>query len=148
MRRARPLVFFLMLMAVAATGSAHPVPFSYLDLHLETSGAHPGVSGSLTVHVYDAAHELGVTPMERLLDPAVAGARAAALESMLQSRLALAADGRSLAITWGAVEVLAGKQSLRFPFTAGPEIPAQISLTATLFPYDPQHQTFVNVYEG
>jgi hydrogenase/urease accessory protein HupE len=150
MRRATPIAFltFLLLIAVAATSSAHPVPFSYLDLHLDASGPHPGVSGSLTVHIFDAAHELGVTPMERLLDPSVAASRAPALEALMQSRLALAAGRRPLAIAWGAVQVLADKQSLRFPFTAGSATPAQLTVTAGLFPYDPQHQTFVNVYEG
>jgi hypothetical protein len=42
--------------------------------------------------------------------------------------------------------VLADKQSLRLPFTL-PGRPSALHVSALIFPYDPQHQTFVNVYE-
>src|SRR4051812_18794939 len=76
----------LVLVASVAPAAAHPVPFSYLDLRLEASGT----SGVLTVHVFDAAHDLGVDAPERLLDPAVAAARAAALQSLMAQRLSIA----------------------------------------------------------
>ncbi len=54
-----------LLVGVAAPAAAHPVPFSYLDIRIE-----PGaINLTLVVHVFDAAHELGVDPPERLLDP-------------------------------------------------------------------------------
>src|SRR5262249_10612176 len=57
--------------------------------------------------------------------------------------------GRSLTIVWGTLDVLPDKQSLRLPFTidTGGKAPAAIAVTAVLFPYDPRHQTFVNIYE-
>lgn len=130
------------LLACAVPAAAHPVPFSYLDVRLDAGG----LRGTLTVHVFDAAHELGVDPPDRLLDPAVASARAAGLESLLGSRLTLAGAGRPLDIAWGPIEVLADKQSLRLPFSATVR-PAMVRIRAALFPYDPKHQTFVNVYE-
>src|SRR5262249_36803080 len=58
------------------------------------------------------------------------------------------------AIAWAPVEVLPDRQSLRLPFTVTPgssrghpPSPSRWTLTSALFPYDPKHQTFVNVYE-
>jgi hydrogenase/urease accessory protein HupE len=151
------LLFVLALVPVPA--AAHPVPFSYLDLRLN-SGAGQAISGTLTVHVFDAAHELGVDPPETLLAPGVAAGRAGALEALLGSRLTLAADGHPLDVAWGPIEVLTDKQSLRLPFVVSPEAskgaayvrstvaPGRVNLSAALFPYDPNHQTFVNVYDA
>ena len=52
---ARALIAIALLLC-AAPASAHPAPFSYLDLHLNANG----VSGTLVVHDLDAAHDLGV----------------------------------------------------------------------------------------
>ena len=60
---------------------AHTVPFSYLDIHIESSA----VSGTLILHDFDVAHELGLTP-DALLEPGVvAGKRAAPLRSVWPS---------------------------------------------------------------
>jgi hydrogenase/urease accessory protein HupE len=131
----------------AASAAAHPVPFSYLDLRLDPN-APQTVSGTLTVHVFDAAHELAIDPPERLLTGDAAASRAAALEGLLTRRLAVEADGRPLAVAWGPIDVLADKQSLRLPFTvSGAKMPGRLNVSAALFPYDPNHQTFVNIYE-
>jgi len=139
----RRLALLLVLVALAVPASAHPVPFSYLDVRLDGAG----VSGTLTVHVFDAAHDLGVDPPERLLDPAVAAPRGASLSALMASRLTIEADGRPVRIRWGVIDVLADKQSLRLPFQTDATHVATLRLSAALFPYDPRHQTFVNVYE-
>ncbi len=139
----RRLGLLLALLAFALPASAHPVPFSYLDIRIDATGAR----GTLTVHIFDAAHDLGVDPPARLLEPAVAAERGPALARMLAARLSLADRGRPLTVTWGAVEVLLDRQSLRLPFTLASGRPAVLAVGARLFPYDPQHQTFVNVYE-
>src|SRR5213592_4831253 len=109
----RALAWLLVLLGCALPASAHPVPFSYLDLRV---GAN-GLTGAVTVHVFDAAHDLSIDPPERLLDASVASARAAALQSLLASRLSLAAGDEPLQIVWGPLEVLSDRQSLRLPFT-------------------------------
>jgi hydrogenase/urease accessory protein HupE len=140
------------LIYAPAPAAAHPVPFSYLDLRLDADG----IAGTLTVHVFDAAHELSIDPAERLLEASVVSTRAAALQSLLASRLSIAAGDDPVRLTWGAIEVLPAKQSLRLPFTGvrpGSNRgqtrvrPPMVRLDAALFPYDPKHQTFVNVYE-
>jgi hydrogenase/urease accessory protein HupE len=143
-----PPLLLALLIAGAAPVAAHPVPFSYLDLRLD-SGAPQAVSGTLTVHVFDAAHELSIDPSERLLMPGAASARAATLETLLGSRLALTVDGKPMAVSWGPPDVLPDKQSLRLPFVVpGARMPGRLTLSASLFPYDPNHQTFVNIYEA
>lgn len=155
-------ILLIALLAFAAPLSAHPVPFSYLDIRVGASG----VEGTLTVHVFDAAHDLGVDPPGQLLDGAVAAQKAGFLEQMLAGRLRFLSDDRPLRIAWGPIEALPDTQSLRLPFTltegssrgqppsplrgsadAPAGRPSALAVTALLFPYDPQHQTFVNVYE-
>ena len=125
--------------------SAHPVPFSFLDLQLR-----PGmVEISLVAHIFDIAHDIGLAPIERLLEPAVAAQRADAIRKLLASRLEIAADGRVLAGVWSTPEILKDRQSLRFtvryPVDA---MPGMVTANTVMFPYDPVHQTFVNVYEN
>jgi hypothetical protein len=131
------------LCLVAATAAAHPAPFSYLDLHLDSSG----VIGTLVVHDLDAAHDLGVPNADSLLDPATAARYRDALVALLGPRLGLVLDGRPETITWGAIEVVPDRQSLRVGFTVSRSRPGHIGIHAYLFPYDPVHQTFINVYE-
>ena len=77
------------------------------------------------------------------------GQHSAALANLLAASFTVTADGRTLTPQWSAVEVVADRQSLRFPLRyplAAP--PGRLGVTAVMFPYDPQHQTFLNIYEG
>lgn len=123
--------------------AAHPAPFSYLDLRLDAGG----VSGTLVVHDLDAAHDLDVASADSLLDPAVAARYRDALVALLTPRVGLTFDGRPVSMDWGALDVVPDRQSLRLAFTVGGGRPAQVGLRAFVFPYDPIHQTFVNIYE-
>jgi hydrogenase/urease accessory protein HupE len=133
------------LLAVAAPASAHPVPFSYLDLRIQ-----PGtIEGTLVVHGFDVAHDLKIDSAERLLDPAVLSRVGAAIVRLLAPRLEVTAGGRVLTVAWSGPEVLLDRQSLalhlRFPLDRAP---GTLVVSASLFPYYPTHQTFVNIYEG
>jgi len=133
------------LLLLTRPAAAHPVPFSYLDLRIDETT----VEGMLVVHIFDAAHDLAVEPAERLLDPNVASAQSRALAALLSSRFTVSADGRPLTPRWSEAQVVADRQSLRFalrfPLATRPGV---LSVTARMFPYDPQHQTFLNIYEG
>jgi hydrogenase/urease accessory protein HupE len=124
--------------------AGHPAPFSYLDLRLDSSG----LRGSLVIHDFDAAHELGLEPPTVLLDPQVAADHRAKLLEILASRLRITADGRTLTPTWGALDVLPERQSLRLAVQFDRTPPGMIQIDTTLFPYDQNHQTFINIYEG
>jgi len=134
------LVLFLALGLVASPVFAHPVPFSYLDLHLPAS-ASGDLDGSLVVHIFDAAHELGVEPPERLLDSSVLASRAPALTALLAQRITIAIDGVVVSPEWSTVDVLAERQSLRLGLRRRVDrAPGTVAVSAALFPYDPNHQ--------
>jgi hydrogenase/urease accessory protein HupE len=130
--------------ATAAPLLAHPAPFSYLDVRLDGRA----LEVTVVVHVLDVAHELGV-PERPLLEPAGLAPHVAALTALVQTRLQLIADGRAVgAGAWSPPEPVADRDGLRLRVRyALPEPPGQLAIAAHLFPYDPQHQTFVNLYE-
>lgn len=141
--RAGLLVLVVLIHAAAGTAAAHPAPFSYLDVRVDASGVH----GSLIVHDFDVAYELGLPAPDALLDPATARAHRARLVALVTERLTLLVDGAPVAIDWGAIDALPDRQSLWLPFRAGDARAARLTVEARLFPYDPLHQTFVNVHE-
>jgi hydrogenase/urease accessory protein HupE len=122
---------------------AHPAPFSYLDLRLSASG----VDGSLTLHDFDVAHDVGVDRPETLRDAAVAGKFRDQLNRLMESRLILLLDGEPATLTWTGFETLPERESLRLTFHAADRRPAALRVRAEIFPYDPVHQTFINIYE-
>jgi hydrogenase/urease accessory protein HupE len=135
--------FVLIGVLAPLTATAHPAPFSYLDLRLNRSG----ITGTLVVHDLDAAHDLGLKDAATLLDPAVAAGYRDALVALLSPRVTLLFDGRPVAIRWGAIDVVPDRQSVRLAFTVDGGVPGRTAIQAYVFPYDPIHQTFVNLYE-
>ena len=144
----RPFVGLLLLLALSAgvpEARAHPAPFSYLDLHLDAQRT----GGVLVIHDFDAAYELQLEDPQALLEPSVARARAGELLAVVAQRLRIVADGEPAALQWHPVEVLPQRQSLSFAFTlALAARPSHLEIDTILFPYDPVHQTFINVYEA
>ena len=139
----RPVVIALAVVLVGeAVVAAHPAPFSYLDLQIGDAA----IDGALVIHIIDAAHELGITPAERLLDPGVAAANRDRITSFVTPRLVLRADA-PLTIEWGAIDTIPDRQALRLRFTIHAARPGTLGIHALMFPYDSLHQTFVNVYE-
>src|SRR5665213_338544 len=145
MKRAILGLLTLCALAIAAPVAAHPVPFSYLDVQLQPAE----VDVSLVAHIFDLAHDLQIAPAERLLDPQLVAGRAKAMQAMLAPRLELFADGRMLTPEWTSTDILQDRQSLRFHVRyAVTSTPGTIAVNTVMFPYDPMHQTFVNMYEG
>jgi hydrogenase/urease accessory protein HupE len=138
------MVFLVLALCVVSTCRAHPAPFSVLDVYLEEAG----LRGVLTLHDFDAAHELGLPDPDALLDASLAQSQRAKLLEIVSPRLRWRVDGVSLAPRWGAITVLGDQHSLRMSFDFGSSVPGRVDLEALLFPYDRQHQTFVNVYEA
>jgi hydrogenase/urease accessory protein HupE len=132
-------------LAHATPASAHPVPFSYLDLDWRPGVVH----GTLVVHILDVAHDLGIEPAERLLDPGVAAAFERRIGDLIARRLALTLDGRRATAAWSGIEVLADRDALRLGVEIVLDAPAgHLAVEGRLFPYDSNHRTFVNVFEG
>jgi len=139
----RLLCSCLLVLAIARGASAHPVPFSFLDLQRTASG----IEASLILHDFDLAHDLGITPPERLHDPSFLAERAASIRALLTARLQIFGDGKALTPEWGDPEVLVDRQAVRFQLRFPGAAPGIIGISAAIFPYDPMHQTFVNIYE-
>src|SRR5262245_31174542 len=137
--------FLLVLMLAAQPAFGHPVPFSYLDLQLQRKT----IDASLVLHIYDVAHDIGVVPMERLLDAAELAKHEASIRALVAERLNIEVDGRKVTGPWLPPEIIAERQSLRlrWQFSADAD-PRTVAVETVMFPYDPAHQTFVNVYES
>jgi hydrogenase/urease accessory protein HupE len=141
----RLLLSSVLVLTAASSADAHPVPFSYVDLKI----GGDAIDGTLVAHIFDVAHDLGVEPAERLLDSAFLQQRAQAAIALVAPRLTVSADGRPLAASWSGVEPVADRQSIRFHVRYALGAPAgTVTVAAVMFPYDPIHQTFVNIYEG
>jgi len=142
-------------LAAPAPVSAHPAPFSYVDVAL----GDRTVDLTVVAHVFDLAHDLNVDSM-RLLDRTFVEANAAALDALLRTRFQIDADGQPLAChASSGVDVMDARQSLAFHFACSAARPAgtgagaraetigALMVRAVVFPYDPAHQTFLNIYE-
>jgi hydrogenase/urease accessory protein HupE len=140
----RSVVLTGLLLCAAQRAGAHPVPFSYLDVRVESSR----ITGSLVAHVIDVAHEIGVDPPERLLSGPEADAARPRIEAMLSPRLALIVDGHPTAIAWTGLAIVSDRDALRLTFEIPLRAPAGVvTVRCALFAYDPNHQTFLNVYD-
>ena len=134
-------------LAGAPMAGAHPAPFSFVDVRVQASILHlEGV-----VHSFDVAYELGVQPPNRVLEPGGLGSRGPQLVALVGDRLRISIDGEPLTLPedgWSAPEPMAERQSvsLRTEVDLG-RAPGRIAISAQMFPYDPQHQTFINVYD-
>jgi hydrogenase/urease accessory protein HupE len=124
------------------TAAAHPAPFSYIDIRL----APGAITGRLVVHDLDVVHDLGLGSVD-----ALAGAldqQAAPLVALLQPRFRLRADGRDVPWTATAVRRVQDQDAVEVLWSARSSIPGRLVVEAAMFPYDSNHQTFLNVYEG
>src|SRR5689334_12960602 len=105
-------VALIWVIASSNPAQAHPVPYSYIDIQLR-----PDVLEiSLVAHIYDLAHDLNVTPMERLLDPAEVSRRGDAIRRLISSRAGFEINGAPVTPTWGEPEALTERQSIRLQF--------------------------------
>ena len=134
------------LIGTCAYAGAHPVPFSYIDIRPE-----PGLlEVTIVVHTFDLAHDLNVQPPETLLSQDTLKVQSGAVATLLRDRLRIVADGAEMgAAEWSPPEPLSDRQSIRVRGRYALERPAgRIDVRALMFPYDPQHKTFLNFYES
>ena len=143
-RLTRALIVCVIAIAVAWPALAHPAPFSYLDVRL--SG--PAIEGTLVLHDLDVAHELKLATSDALLDPATLPRYAPAITNLVLERLRMNADGRDVKWEIAAVRALPDRTAIEVAYRVplGSAV-GRLTIHAALFPYDPVHQTFVNVYE-
>ena len=141
----RSLTALAWLVATCAPIYAHPVPFSYIDLRIQPTA----LELTLVAHTFDLAHDLKIQPPERLLESDTLNAQRSAITRLFDDRLKVAADGAAPAAwTWSTPEPVSDRQSIRIRASHELVQPAgRIDVAALIFPYDPQHKTFLNMYE-
>jgi hypothetical protein len=139
----RSLLVMAALFCGGTPASAHPAPFSYLDIVFRNGG----IEGTLVIHVIDAAHDLDITPFERLMENEVAESSRQRVADLLSPRIDLRTD-RRLTIQWVSLEVLREDSALRLKYRIPDVTTGALTIDTNLFPYDPQHQTFINIYEA
>ena len=135
--------FAFVLLLFAGPSWAHPVPFSYLDVRLSAGS----VEGTLILHDFDVAHDLGLATTDPLLDPATLRQYGPRVTQVTSERLMLVADGVIVPLAFTAVRPLPERTSVELSWRAAVKSPGHLVIHASMFPYDPNHQTFVNVYE-
>ncbi len=139
--RAIPAVAALALMVATGTARAHDAPYSFLDLHL----AATGVEGRVMAHVVDLAHEAGFANPESLLVPGVAERARGRLQEVMARHLPLTLDGAPLRPLWRTIDRIPERKLLVFTFDS-PGRAHAVALNGPLFPYDPLHETYLNLY--
>src|SRR5688500_7575396 len=102
----------LLILFMAAPASAHPVPFSYLDLEVSDQA----VEGRIRVHLVDLAPVLGLADPHALLDGHVQVAYQAQIERYLASRIAFENGGFARA-QWSPAAVVDQNEALELAFT-------------------------------
>ncbi len=127
------------------SASAHPAPFSFVDIRIQSTT----LQFEAVVHAFDVAYELGIQPPDRVMNPGGLGTRGARLAELLRERLRVTVDGDLLDIeSWSDPELLPERQAVslraRVQLERGP---GGVDVSATLFPYDQAHQTFLNFYD-
>ena len=137
-------VIVLHVSLLAQSAVAHPAPFSYLDLNLRDGH----IQATLVVHAIDFAYELGIEDPVQLLQQEQVEMERTNLFNLLRDRLTLRVDNHLVPFDAGQVAVLPSRQSvqLSMQYELNDE-PGHIAVQALLFPYDPNHLTFLNVYE-
>jgi hypothetical protein len=123
--------------------SPHPAPFSFLDLVIRDRG----IEGTLVLHVVDVAHELRIEPADRLLDPRELEAARSRLIALMDARMRIRTEG-SGPTTWLGIEPSTDRHAVLLEFRVPSDRPGSVAIFTRMFPYDPVHQTFINIYEG
>jgi hypothetical protein len=130
------------LVGSAHVASAHPAPFSFLDLVVRDEA----VDAILVLHVVDVAHDLGIQPEDRLLDPAEAARLRDRVVDLIRPRLQIQTDTGST-FRWLSLEPAPDRHAVVLRFRLEGPRPGVLRIRTHMFPYDPVHQTFINIYE-
>src|SRR6476660_6872896 len=142
--RIRRLSAVLGLLLVPIAVSAHPAPFSYVDLQV----TRDGIDAAVVMHAFDIAHDLGLSSEDRVFDADFVQNNGAKLTAMVMSRFSLTVKGTEMTPTPVDVSVVPDRRGARVRLHYTASNPAVLQIHCSLFPYDPSHQTFLNIYEG
>ncbi len=139
------MAVLLVFVSVAMPALAHDTPFSYVDLHLSSTG----VEATLEAPAADFAHYLPKVEPDMLLTNTGAEANKTLMFALLKERFHLSADDNLLTMELRGVTTAKERKNVRFDLAfAWKGLPKTLTVQSRLFPYDPRHTTYLNIYEG
>lgn len=122
---------------------AHMLPLSQVELRADDRG----LEARIEAPAVDFAHDLPDVTPDILLTPAGADGHKDELFAILATRLILEADGQTLKPALREIKPMAEQKMvrlrLRYLWSKPPDL---LRVHCRLFPYDPRHQTFLNIY--
>jgi len=130
------------LLMSARSLSAHPAPFSFVDIVVRGDA----VDGTLAAAVAGAAHELGIESADRLMLPDEATRLRDRVVALVEPRLGIR-TGSGQKVEWSELQPVVERHAVMLRFRMTGARPGVVRVRTLLFPYDPVHQTFVNIYE-
>src|SRR5262249_22549069 len=83
---------------------------------------------------------------EKLLDDSLVERERQRIGEILAPRIMLRSDHR-INVQWTSIQLMRDELALRLKYRIANENPGALTIDTQLFPYDPIHQTFVNIYE-
>jgi len=141
----RTLLALALATALAAPAHAHDRTFSNADVRLGATGADV----HLVLHREDLATALSLASPRSIASQADADRLAPGLLGTIAPRLALSADGRLVTIAWSTARWVPERRAIELDGRAAwPREPGALALTARVFPDNPLHETFVDIYAG
>ena len=131
------------LLAAAPRAWAHDVSYAHVELRF----AADRLEGSLTVHPDDAAMTLEVPMPEWFRREDFLARAGPALADSLRRRLVLVADGRPITWDFRGARLDPEGRGVQIAFVASlARPPAVVEVDGPVFPFVPNHETFVSVY--
>lgn len=125
--------------------SAHDEPTSFIDIRMNSAE----ITVELTASVTDLAHDLRDIEPRMLLDENILSEREPELRKLMASRLKISGDEELMDLSLRSITPVLEKRDLHMVFSREWKVaPANLRVEALLFPYDPGHRTFLNVYSG
>lgn len=125
------------------TVHAHTLPLSHVELRTRDQG----IVATVEAPAIDLAHDLPDVTPDILLTQAGAVAQREKLVATLSTRLIVEADGVRLEAALLDIEPVGARQAVRLRLRyTWLKPPARLQVRCRLFPYDPRHKTFLDVY--
>ncbi|MBA3386069.1 MAG: HupE/UreJ family protein [Chthoniobacterales bacterium] len=133
------------LWLIGTPASAHTLPLSHVELRVVDAG----IDATIDAPAIDVAHDLPEVTSDILLTSTGIDQQKEIVAAILSSRLILEADGERLTAELLGMEPVADQKDirlrLRFAWTKPPE---NLRVNCRLFPYDPRHKTFLDIYRS
>jgi len=124
---------------------AHTLPLSHVELRVMDSG----IDATIQVPAIDVAHYLPEVTPDLLLTPTGLNQQKGTVAAIISARLLLEADGEMLRLELLRIEPVADQKDIRlhlhFAWTKRPD---NLRVNCHLFPYDPRHKTFLDIYQS